>query len=313
MKNKIVFIIPYFGHFNNYFQFFLNSCKYNDTINWLIYTDDKTEYEYPKNVKVVYTTFSQIKERIQSKFDFEIALDTPYKLCDYKVAYGYIFQEDIKKYDYWGYCDNDVIFGNIRKFLTDEVLKNNDKIGFLGHCTVFKNTEENNKTFMKELNGEEIYKKVYATNIGLAFDEEYHSSINDIFINYNKKCDFDEHEANIYTKSSDFKIVRYDFNKNKYVIEKKQSAFFVFNKGNLIRYYKDGRKEEYMYLHIQARKMKVNTSNYDFFKIIPNSFDDFDIKELNNIKKVKIKHFNLHYFRHRGKNLITKIKKRVEG
>ena len=31
---KVVFIIPYFGKFNNYFQLFLNSCAYNKKFEW---------------------------------------------------------------------------------------------------------------------------------------------------------------------------------------------------------------------------------------------------------------------------------------
>ena len=34
---KVVFIIPYFGKFNNYFQLFLNSCAYNKKFEWLIF------------------------------------------------------------------------------------------------------------------------------------------------------------------------------------------------------------------------------------------------------------------------------------
>ena len=147
---KIIFIIPYFGKFKNYFQLFLNSCKYNDTVNWLIFTDDYTEFQYPNNVKVVYTTFEKIRNQIQSKFDFKICLEKPYKLCDYKVTYGYVFSEYIKQYDFWGYCDIDLIWGNIRKFYTDNLLNNNDKIGFYGHCTIYRNNEEINKMFMKK-------------------------------------------------------------------------------------------------------------------------------------------------------------------
>ncbi|WP_333562533.1 DUF6625 family protein, partial [Lactobacillus amylovorus] len=43
---KGAFIIPYFGHFNNYFQLFLNSCKYNSNYDWIIFTDDRTKYDY---------------------------------------------------------------------------------------------------------------------------------------------------------------------------------------------------------------------------------------------------------------------------
>ena len=144
---KICFVIPYFGKFNNYFPFFLESCKNNPSVNWLIYTDDKTKYNYPDNVMVKYTTFEEIKNKFQEKLSFKIALDRPYKLCDFKPAYGLMFEEDLMQYDYWGYCDVDLFFGDIRKFFTDEILNRYDKIGFYGHCTIFKNNTKVNNLF----------------------------------------------------------------------------------------------------------------------------------------------------------------------
>ena len=67
--NRCVFIIPYFGKFNNYFQLFLNSCKPNNRFDWLIITDDHGDYAYPSNVKVIYSDFSNIKTKIQEKLD----------------------------------------------------------------------------------------------------------------------------------------------------------------------------------------------------------------------------------------------------
>ena len=320
---KIVFIIPYFGKFNNYFQLFLNSCKFNDTVEWLIFTDDKSEYSYPKNVKVHYMSFDQLKKKIANKFDFDISLENAYKLCDYRPAYGYIFDEYISNYDFWGYCDTDMIFGDIRKFFSDDVLNNNDKIGFFGHCSLIKNTEENNKLFMKDIDNEYLYKDVFkmkdnSSYYKRTFDEENNKSINSIFLHYNKKCNFNEYEANIYTKSSNFKLTRYNFDLGKYIIEKKSNSFFAFENGKIYRYQKKGniiKKEEFLYIHMQSRPMKIllNDINCSNYKIIPNSFEnlDYDIINIKNFKKIKIKNFNLHYFILRFNNLKKKIKKRV--
>ena len=43
---KKILIIPYFGKFNNYFELWLKSCEYNTDFDWLIFTDDKTNYQY---------------------------------------------------------------------------------------------------------------------------------------------------------------------------------------------------------------------------------------------------------------------------
>lgn len=319
MKKKIVFIIPYFGKFNNYFKLFLNSCKANPDINWLIFTDDKTQYDYPTNVIVNYMTFEEAKALFQSKFNFKIGLQRPYKLCDFKPTYGYIFEEYIKDYDFWGHCDTDLIWGNIRKFITEEKLNTFDKIGFFGHCMLYRNNEAINKMFMDELNGRARYKEVFQSEEGYAFDEERNDSINNIFEKNKIPCDFTELQANIYTKSSNFKLTKYNFETNKYTIEKKKNAFFVYDNGNIYRYDKSGNgliKTEFLYIHMQARKMQVNVDSNDYnrFKIIPNSFDKIEEDNINEItfNKIKKKHFNLHYFRHRGKNLKLKVEKRIK-
>lgn len=127
---SIAYVVPYFGKFPKGFQFWLLSCKCNPSIDWLIFTDDKTPYDYPENVKVTYWTFDQMKKKAQAIYDFPIFLERPYKLCDFKPAYGEIFADELKDYDFWGHCDIDLVWGNIRKFYTDAVLGQYEKVGF---------------------------------------------------------------------------------------------------------------------------------------------------------------------------------------
>ena len=114
---SIAYVVPYFGKFPKGFQFWLLSCKCNPSIDWLIFTDDKTPYDYPENVKVTYWTFDQMKKKAQAIYDFPIFLERPYKLCDFKPAYGEIFADELKDYDFWGHCDIDLVWGNIRNFI----------------------------------------------------------------------------------------------------------------------------------------------------------------------------------------------------
>ena len=55
---SIVFICPYFGKLpKGQFPLWLKSCENNPTIDWIIFTDDRTRYNYPKNVKVTYILY----------------------------------------------------------------------------------------------------------------------------------------------------------------------------------------------------------------------------------------------------------------
>lgn len=316
--NKIVFIVPYFGRFNNYFQLFLNSCEKNSNYNWIIITDDKRNFYYPKNVEVIYESFEKLKEQIQTKFEnIEISLDNPYKLCDYKPTYGYIFEKNIEKYDYWGYCDVDLIFGNIEKCLDMKKIKKYDKIGVLGHFTIFRNTKELRELFLND----ERYKEVLTSPKSFKFDEEYGedygNSINNIFQKMNKKVYNIINLADIYVKSSNFKLINYNNEEKKYFVENYKKNLFVYDDGNLKRYTVENNKlvtTEYLYIHLQKRSMNVNINNFNKYKIIPNSFENFNenINSIQDFQKIKIKNFNLHYFKIRLKNLKNKIKKRME-
>lgn len=305
---KICFVIPYFGKFNNYFPLFLESCKNNPTIDWLIFTDDETEYNYPENVNVEYTTFEAIRDSFRKKLGFKIALNRPYKLCDFRPAYGYLFEKDLKKYDFWGYCDTDLIFGDIRKFFTDKILDKYDLIGYYGHCTIIRNDNKANRMFECT----ERYKEVFKNEQNCGFDEGLNDeSINDIFLDNKMRCLFHSYHADLSCNSSVFRLVQYNFKTKNRFVEDRQKAFFVYNHGRLLRYYTDINKvDEHLYIHMLKRPMKVRTENLDFYKIIPNSFDEFSQEELDDAKNVKIRHFNLQRFRDKKRRMIGGVKKR---
>lgn len=139
---KIGIVLCYFGgKLHEYFDKFLIGCKYNPTIDILLFTDDNSEIAYPENVKVYHTSLDVIRERARLSLETEICIDTPRGLCNYKVMYGQIFKKELESYDFWGYCDCDLVFGDIRKFITDDILNTYGKIGIYGHFTLMKNDE----------------------------------------------------------------------------------------------------------------------------------------------------------------------------
>lgn len=258
---SIAYVLPYFGKFPKGFELFLLSCKNNSTIDWLIFTDDKTKYDYPSNVKVTYYTFEEIKDKVQKNFNFKIVLDKPYKFCDYKPAYGEIFSEELKGYDFWGMCDLDLAWGDIRKFITDDLLNKYERIGFLGHSTIYKNTAEVNSRYRTIFDGNN-YKVVYTNQGAYAFDEVGMDNIYKILnIPYYNEIIFANLEKYSYGFSLDLMPKEEDF-KNKYQI-------FTLEDGKLYRYYLNNgmiEKEEYFYIHFWCRPMTYRPKVYDINK-----------------------------------------------
>ena len=145
MIMKIMIFSVYFGKLPNYFELWIKSCEKNTNIQFRVITDDRRGYLLPSNVSIEYMTFESFRDKVQKCFDFEISLNVPYKLCDFKPAYGYIFEEYLKGYDYWGYADLDMIFGDITRFLPNGQY---DKISHLAHLCLIRNTYENNRLFI---------------------------------------------------------------------------------------------------------------------------------------------------------------------
>ena len=270
---SICFIVPYFGRFNNYFGLWLNSCANNPTINWLIFTDCEAEYDYPANVKVVHTTFEDLKAHFQSQFDFPISLEKPYKLCDFRPAYGGLFYEYVKDYDFWGYCDTDLVWGDIRSFLTDEVLTAHVKIGVYGHCCIIKNEENNNSMFKKTYKDLPSYKEVFSSSLSYCFDEYCYSQF---FIRSGlpsmRLADCFDVCTNYYCFLPAKSHAKDDFpgiQTAAFNYEGKALACFYLNRhGSVI-------KKNVLYAHFQKRPMKISTSHTARFSIIPNEFIDY--------------------------------------
>jgi len=322
MKN-CCFVIPYFGRFPNYFQLFLNSCKYNPDFNWLIFSDDTSFYDFPPNVRLVKMTFNELKEHVQSFFDFEIALPSPYKLCDYKPSYGYVFHEYLEDFSFWGYCDLDVIMGDLSRYLTSEVLETYDKIFCLGHMTLFKNTEENNRLFMYEFNGQMLYKRAFTTENIVTFDEEWRdeNNINQMFLGEGKKVFMADYSMNPSISYNDFIRVRYvgrieSANSHGYEIEQRKKALYTWERGHVFRYFLEEQKlqkEEFIYMHFQTRRMKLDKSVLvlDRLKIIPNKFLPLEVEKVteNNFHQIKKNGLCFHVQEHRWLSLKKKMRK----
>lgn len=165
---KIAVILCYFGKLPENFSLFAESCRRNATIDFLLFTDD-TPTHLPENMHLHPTTFAALQRRVAGCFDFAITLHTPYKLCDYKPAYGEIFAPELSGYDFWGYGDMDLVFGDLRTYFTEDKLRKYDKFYAFGHLSLYRNTPENNAVYRQPVGMD--YHKAFTTREIAVFDE----------------------------------------------------------------------------------------------------------------------------------------------
>ena len=150
---RILLIVDYFGRWPEWIDLFLLSCAHNASIDWLIHTDCPLPAVQPDNVRFVPMSFDDYCQYACDRLDVQFS---PFRcepgmppsplytnLCDLRPCYGDLHAEAIAGYDYFGWCDVDVIFGNLRRFLTCEVMDKN-LVTFSsdlcsGHFTLLKN------------------------------------------------------------------------------------------------------------------------------------------------------------------------------
>ena len=149
MKYKIRLFIPYYGKWPDYFKLFLEGCKTNLEFDFLFITDLPLPSDYPNNVQFHQLALEELRVLIERKIKKHVPAFQPYKLCDFKPMYGVIFADFLEGYDFWGYGDIDLVYGDLSKFITENILRDNDVISLRKHwlsgCfALFKNISKIN-------------------------------------------------------------------------------------------------------------------------------------------------------------------------
>jgi len=151
---SIAILTPYFGHWPEWFDLYLESCRHNPDIDWIFISDCTAPSNAPSNTKFIHTSFDDYKSLVSEKLDINFNPSSAYKLCDLRPTFGLIHSDLIKDYDFWGYGDVDVIYGDIRHFYTDAILSKHTTLSThwnkaSGHLFLLKNTAIFHNAFRK--------------------------------------------------------------------------------------------------------------------------------------------------------------------
>lgn len=264
MSKKIIFIVPYFGKLPPYFDVWMQSMGRNHTVNILFISDLLSDKNMPDNFRLLNWSFQVTKDYIQKKFPFIISLESPYKLCDFKPAYGYIFKDYISDYDYWGYCDIDTVFGDIRKFI-EPLLHTYDVIGKYGHMMLYRNCPNINESF-KQKGAHFGYQEVFSHKQIYAFDEI--TGVHQIFCKESYHCFFElDFMADICEFYSNFRMYHNAHNFKKQI--------FLWENGKLYMAYLEKHRikyKEFLYIHFQKRVMTIEPNLGSNYYILNNKF-----------------------------------------
>jgi hypothetical protein len=264
---SIVFLICWYGDYPWYFPYFLHSCRYNSSIDFIIFTSNTDEkLDLPANIRIIPYSIEQFKIDTVIAMRFEVNVESGYKLCDFKPAYGYIFSDYIKNYDFWGYCDIDLIFGNIRSFMTEELLSEYDIISarhdYLTGCfSLYRNNKHLRELFKQSKD----YRKVFTDPRNFFFDET-----NFAFKEFEKCLHYSEIKTEVESMTH---VVRRLQEENKlkayfeFQIVEGFAGNMLWDKGALIY-----RKQFEAMLYHMVRFKRKYSEPVDLQKIIPEKF-----------------------------------------
>ncbi|WP_375138196.1 DUF6625 family protein [Stutzerimonas azotifigens] len=169
---RLVFLIPYFGQWPFWMPFFLKSVEGNPDIQWIFFSDCGVPDGLPTNVALRPMSFERYCDLVSQRLGIEFRPSNPYKLCDIKPALGYIHADELDGYDFWGFSDIDLVYGNLRAYFSPQRLARFDLLSthdrrVSGHLCLLRNTPKMREAF-KQVPG---WRQKFSVDEHNAFDE----------------------------------------------------------------------------------------------------------------------------------------------
>lgn len=259
-KYKIAVIVVWFGQLPVYFPAWLRSAEMNPDVDFFLFFDQEVQSESP-NIHIVKTTLEQEIARASRELHETVSICNAYKFCDVRPFFGLVYREFLENYDFWGFCDIDLVFGQIRAFLADEVLSRYERFYEWGHFSLFKNNEKINHIY--DLPGGLYSRDETLCGIAKVNAEEHYG--------LNRICKKNDIKWYLNTDFADFYVCYSDL----------QLCTGTCNYTHQVFYWEDGRAyrsaidkdekvitNEYVYIHWQKRKPKISSDglrNNSFF------------------------------------------------
>ncbi len=154
MTQRIALIIPYFGKAPEWSDLYFETVRMNSSIDFHFFTDIHFGDSLPHNVHIHKLSFNGYVDHVNQFLDFDFRPPNAYKLCDLRPLFGYIHQDILEGYDFYGWTDMDILFGDIRKFYQDSILEKYDILSthahtISGHLAIIRNTHYHRTKFLK--------------------------------------------------------------------------------------------------------------------------------------------------------------------
>lgn len=110
---NITVIVAHFGGVPAWFPLWAQRARSNPKVDFNLFCDTSIPQAYRARNIIIHDLSLPGFNELPSVQALGLKLQEPYKLCDFRPAFGTIFSDIISSYDYWGWGDLDVIYGDI--------------------------------------------------------------------------------------------------------------------------------------------------------------------------------------------------------
>jgi Family of unknown function (DUF6625) len=163
-------------------QYFANF-KTLEPYGWYLKVFTPNDWKSEANIEIVPMTLGKFDALIELYCGVNpknfIENGRPHKLVsDYYPAYGHIFRDYLKGFDYWGHTNWDVVYGRLDRYIPDSELEkwdiwSNDPNAINGIFCLYRNSHRINNLFRQVPNWEHSF----TTHEPCAFDEHQMSRL----------------------------------------------------------------------------------------------------------------------------------------
>jgi len=172
ITNPVAIIIPYFGKFPEWFDFYLYTCGKQHLVDFHYFSDNNIPHKIYPNTFFHSISFEDYCLLASQHLDCNFHPSNPYFLNMLKPFLGCIHKELLAEYIFWGYADIDLIYGELSSLVNEKNLKKYDIITshvdrLAGHFTIFRNNLKNRELAKKIPN----WKDVLTSNTFTSLDE----------------------------------------------------------------------------------------------------------------------------------------------
>lgn len=136
--NKTLLICPWFGDLPPWYDKYLENIKPLKAMGY--------DFLMERNLE-------SFKKRVFRRLDIECPIvPGTGKVHDYRAVLGYLYNEELKDYNWWGHTDFDCVYGRVDNYMTDEFLRGIDVYSnhpnyICGPWTLYRNSFEVNNVF----------------------------------------------------------------------------------------------------------------------------------------------------------------------